>query len=155
MKSMSIYSRIIILVVIVSTFALSGDHVVAKEDTKNFETSFCKSQQAKRLDYGLIRSSVASPGADFSANIYQAIVKNSTKAGNIVLSPASVHILLAMLLSGAKTKTAEEISAAIGVSTKDFHDLLGQTIALMTALMNTTKWNCPSQTESFGRQGSL
>jgi len=102
------------------------------EDTKNVETSFCKSQQAKRLDYDLMRSTLAGPGADFSANIYKAIARNTTESGNIVISPVSVHILLAMLLSGAKTKTADEISAAIGVPTKDFHDLFGQTIALLT-----------------------
>jgi len=125
---------------IISTFALSGDHVVIKEDTKSFETSFCKSQQAKSLDYDLMRSTVAGPGADFAARIYKTIAENATGSGNIVLSPVSVHILLAMLLSGAKTKTAEEISAVIGVPTKDFHDLFGQTIALLT---------CPNEYEQM------
>ncbi len=105
---------------------------MTNEDATPLDTSFCQRQQAKSLPFDLIRSTIARPGAAFAARLYMAIATNSTTSGNILVSPASVHILLAMLLSGANTKTAEEISAAIGSPTKDIHDLFGQAIALMT-----------------------
>jgi len=115
-----------------AALALTSNGGIAMTDKPTNEARFCKGYRNKKISSKVLDALITKPQTEFSFDLYQKLAQATDNNDNLVLSPVSVHILLAMLEAGARDKTASEISEALKVKIDkhpNFHKTYGLVIS--------------------------
>jgi serpin B len=85
----------------------------ACESNDNDENTF---QEPIKIELSDAEVKMANEGNAFAAELFSVIHKNETKEDNIVISPLSLNMALAMVWNGANGETKQAIQKAMGMS---------------------------------------
>ncbi len=107
-----------------------------------FQSDFCKAGGNDYGDYAKLQSALGRPSAAFGTRLLRALSRENREAKAFVSSPYGIATALAMVLVGARGKTAEEL--AEGLSRQGFPT--GAALKLEAVL--TRLLQCPREYQS-------